>query len=51
MIKKIGVLLLVSTVSFSQDKGQFESYSNPFYKTIVTESNQYDKLEKETYEA
>ena len=51
MIKKIGVFLLISTVALSQDKGQFESYSNPFYKTIVTESNQYDKGEKEEYKS
>ena len=49
MIKKIGVLLLISTTLISQDKGQFESYSNPFYKTILTESNDYGKNEKEEY--
>ena len=47
MIKKIGVLLLISTTLISQDKGQFESYSNPFYKTIVTKSNDYNQKEKE----
>ena len=51
MIKKIGVLLLISTTVISQDKGQFENYSNPFYKTIVTESNDYDKKEKEEMSA
>ncbi|MAR39333.1 MAG: peptidase C1 [Flavobacteriales bacterium] len=51
MIQKTGILLLISTVAFSQDKGQFETYSNPFYETIVTESNQYDKGEKEEYKS
>ena len=46
MKKKISVLLLISSTSFSQDKGQFESNSNTFYRTIVTESNNYDKEEK-----
>ena len=51
MIKKIGVLLLISTTVIAQDKGEFESYSNPFYKTIVTESNDYDQKEKEEYKS
>lgn len=51
MIKKIGILLLISTTVIAQDKGQFESYSNPFYKTIVTESNDYDQKEKEEYKS
>jgi len=51
MIKKIGVLLLISTTVIAQDKGQFESYSNPFYKTIVTESNDYNQKEKEEYKS
>lgn len=46
MKKKISVLLLISSTSFSQDKGQFESNSNTFYRTIVTESHNYDKGEK-----
>ena len=51
MIQKTGILLLISTVAFSQDKGQFETYSNPFYETIVTESNQYDKVEKQEHKS
>ena len=51
MINKIGVLLLISTTVISQDKGQFENYSNIFYKTIVTESNNYDQKEKEEYKS
>ena len=51
MIKTIGILLLISTTVISQDKGQFESYSNPFYKTIVTESNDYNQKEKEEYKS
>ncbi|MGY8951494.1 MAG: hypothetical protein ACKVJW_06895 [Flavobacteriales bacterium] len=51
MIKKLGILLLVATGVNAQDKGQFDSYSNPFYGTIVKESNQYDKGEKEEYKS
>ena len=51
MIKKIGFLLLIPTLVTSQDIGQFESYSNPFYKTILSESNDYDKKEKEEYKS
>ena len=47
MIKKLGILLLIATGANAQDKGQFEFYSNPFYGTIVSESNTYDKSEKE----
>ena len=47
MVKKIGILLLVATSINAQDKGQFESYSNPFYGTIVSESDKYDKADKE----
>jgi len=47
MIKKIGILLLIVTGANAQDKGKFESYSNPFYGTIVSESNKYEKEEKE----
>ena len=47
MIKKIGILLLVTIGANAQDKGKFESYSNPFYGTIVSESNKYEKEEKE----
>jgi len=51
MIKKIGILLLTTIGANAQDKGQFESYSNPFYGTIVSESNKYDKEEKEEYKS
>jgi hypothetical protein len=47
MIKKLGILLLIAAGANAQDKGQFESYSNPFYGTIVNKSNTYDKAEKE----
>jgi bleomycin hydrolase len=47
MIKKIIILLLISTLSYAQDKGQFEEYSNKFYSKILSESNEYDKKEKE----
>ena len=46
MIKKIVVLLLIVTGVNAQDKGKFESYSNPFYNTIVSESDKYDQDEK-----
>lgn len=51
MIKKIGILLLASLGANAQDKGQFESYTNPFYGTIVSESNKYDKGEKEEHKS
>ena len=47
MIKKIGVLLLISSISFSQDTGKFENYSNPFYTKIMEQSNSYYNKEKE----
>ena len=47
MIKKIGILLLIAIGANAQDKGKFESYSNPFYGTIISESNKYEKEEKE----
>ena len=47
MIKKLGILLLIATGANAQDKGKFKSYSNPFYRTIVSESNTYEKAEKE----
>ena len=49
MIKKLGIQLLIATGANAQDKGQFESYSNPFYRTIVSESKTYNKGEKEKY--
>ena len=39
MIKKIGVLLLINPISFSQDTGKFENYSNPFYTKTMEQSN------------
>ena len=51
MIKKLGVILLIATGVNAQDKGQFESYSNPFYGTIVSKSKTYDKGEKEEYKS
>jgi bleomycin hydrolase len=51
MIRKIGALLLIVTGVNAQDKGQFESYSNPFYSIIVSESNEYDKDSKEQYQS
>ena len=48
MIKKIGILLLISSSVIAQDKGKFESYSNNFYGKIVDESKDYDKGEKES---
>ena len=47
MIKKIGVLLLISSISFSQDTGKFVNYSNPFYTKIMEQSNSYFNKEKE----
>jgi bleomycin hydrolase len=43
MIKKIGLLLLVSISVNAQDKGGFESNSNLFYGTILSESSNYEK--------
>ena len=51
MTKKLGILLLMATGANAQDKGEFKSYSNPFYRTIVSESNTYDKAEKEEYKS
>jgi bleomycin hydrolase len=48
MIKEIGILLLIAIGANAQDKGKFESYSNPFYGTIISESNKYENEEKET---
>jgi bleomycin hydrolase len=47
MIKEIGILLLIAIGANAQDKGKFESYSNPFYGTIISESNKYENEEKE----
>ena len=47
MIKKIGILILITIGANAQDKGKFESYSNPFYGTIISESNKYENEEKE----
>jgi hypothetical protein len=51
MRKIISVLLLANTIVTAQDKGEFKSYSNPFYGTIVSESKTYDKGEKEEYKS
>ena len=48
MIKKIGILILAALAASAQDKGGFEIYSNPFYGTIVSESNKYENEENET---
>ena len=46
MIKKIGILILSTIGANAQDKGQFESYSNHFYRTILSESEKYESEEK-----
>ncbi|HIG32831.1 MAG TPA: peptidase C1 [Flavobacteriales bacterium] len=51
MIKKITILLLISSTVSAQDKGQFESYSNTFYGEILKESNIYNKTEKDAYKS
>ncbi len=51
MIKKITILLLITSTVTAQDKGQFESYSNPFYGKIVSESDKYDKADKEEHKS
>ena len=45
-IKIIGILLIISSVAISQDKGIFETYSNPFYNKIIQECNNYEKVKK-----
>ena len=47
MIKKIGILMFLGATISAQDKGQFKSYSNPFYGEIVSESKKYEKIYKE----
>ena len=51
MIKKLTILLLITSTVTAQDKGKFESYSNPFYGKIVSESEKYDKADKEEYKS
>ena len=51
MLKKTGILLLVTLGLNAQDKGKFESYSNTFYGTIISESNKYEKEENEAYKS
>jgi bleomycin hydrolase len=47
-MKKIIVLLLLTTSNLiAQDKGNFEDYYNPFYSTILNESNKYNQLNNE----
>ena len=45
-VRIIGILLMISSVAFSQDKGIFETYSNPFYNKMIQESNNYEKEKK-----
>ena len=45
-IKIIGILLIISSVAISQDKGIFETYSNPFYNKIIQDCNNYEKVKK-----
>ena len=45
-IKIIGILLIISSVAISQDKGIFETYSNPFFNKIVQECNNYETVKK-----
>ena len=45
-VRIIGILLIISSVAFSQDKGIFETYSNPFYDKMIQESNDYEKVKK-----
>jgi len=51
MIKKLGILLLAASGASAQDKGKFENYFNPFYGTIVSESDTYEKEENEAYKS
>ena len=44
-IKIIGILLIISS-AISQDKGIFETYSNPFYNKIIQDCNNYEKEKK-----
>ena len=45
-IKIIGILLIISSVAIPQDKGIFETYSNPFYNKIIQDCNNYEKVKK-----
>ena len=51
MLKKITILLFITSTLTAQDKGQFESYSNTFYGKILKESNNYNKTEKEAHKS
>ena len=51
MIKKIGILLLTTIGLNAQDKGNFKSYSNTFYETILSESDKYENEKKEDYKS
>ena len=47
-MKKItSFLLLFTTTIMAQDKGKFESNTNPFYVEIISKNNTYEKGEKE----
>ena len=48
MIKHISIALLITTTVVAQDKGRFESYSNDFYSTIMSESDKYNEDKKNT---
>ena len=50
-MRKIIILSLISSSLIAQDKGNFESYSNKFYNSIVKESKDYffDSLYCETH--
>ncbi len=51
MIKKIGILMFLGATISAQDKGQFKSYSNPFYGEIESESKKYEKKIKESHKS
>ena len=50
-MKKIAVLMFVVLGAQAQDKGSFVDFSNPFYGTIMQESDTYDKGIKESHQA
>ena len=47
MKKLLIILLFVGLTTHAQDKGKFESYSNPFYDNIVNKSKSYKEQESE----
>jgi len=46
-MRKIIILSLISSSLIAQDKGNFESYSNKFYNSIVKDSKDYNENKKE----